>query len=130
MFPSGGTPVLAAAPLNWGSFGAESNTFPRSRARGITTRPLFAIQVAAIPMHNAPFGPKAPLTQPAVIQKWSIWWWWWVVVGHEPVHDSLHVTYRLLAPGTEPSRGPQPITIFRTYILKFVLKVQYLKLKV
>ena len=25
-----------------------------------------------------------------------------VVVGHEPVHDSLHVTYRLLAPGTEP----------------------------
>ena len=30
-------------------------------------------------------------------------------VGHEPVHDSLHVTYRLLAPGTEPSRGPQPI---------------------
>ena len=32
-----------------------------------------------------------------------------VVVGHEPVHDSLHVTYRLLAPGTEPSRGPQPI---------------------
>ena len=33
---------------------------------------------------------------------------WWVV-GHEPVHDSLHVTYRLLAPGTEPSRGPQPI---------------------
>ena len=35
---------------------------------------------------------------------------WWVV-GHEPVHDSLHVTYRLLAPGTEPSRGPQPIII-------------------
>ena len=28
MFPSGGTPVLAAAPLNWGSFGAESKTFP------------------------------------------------------------------------------------------------------
>ena len=27
--------------------------------------------------------------------------WWWVV-GTEPVHDSLHVTYRLLAPGTEP----------------------------
>ena len=37
------------------------------------------------------------------------WWWWVVVVGTEPVHDSLHVTYRLLAPGTEPSRGPQPI---------------------
>ena len=40
------------------------------------------------------------------------WWWWWVVVvGTEPVHDSLHVTYRLLAPGTEPSRGPQPIKL-------------------
>ena len=34
------------------------------------------------------------------------------VVGSEPVHDSLHVTYRLLAPGTEPSRGPQPINLF------------------
>ena len=32
-------------------------------------------------------------------------------MGHEPVHDSLHVTYRLLAPGTEPSRGPQPIKL-------------------
>ena len=32
MFPSGGTPVLAAAPLNWDSFGAESSIFPRSRA--------------------------------------------------------------------------------------------------
>ena len=31
--------------------------------------------------------------------------------GHEPVHDSAHVTYRLLAPGTEPSRGPQPIKL-------------------
>ena len=36
---------------------------------------------------------------------------WVVVVGSEPVHDSLHVTYRLLAPGTEPSRGPQPINV-------------------
>ena len=39
--------------------------------------------------------------------------WWVVVVGHEPVHDSLHVTYRLLAPGTEPSRGPQSINVFQ-----------------
>ena len=43
--------------------------------------------------------------------KWSIWGGWggwggWV--GFEPVHDSGHVTYRLLAPGTEPRRGPQP----------------------
>ena len=37
--------------------------------------------------------------------------WRVVVVGSEPVHDSLHVTYRLLAPGTEPSRGPQPIKL-------------------
>ena len=41
---------------------------------------------------------------------------WWVVGGgwwgHEPVHDSAHVTYRLLAPGTEPSRGPQPIIYY------------------
>ena len=35
--------------------------------------------------------------------------WWWV--GHELVHGSLHVTYRLLAPGTEPRRGPQPIKL-------------------
>ena len=28
MFPSGGTPVLAAAPLNWSSFGAEGSSFP------------------------------------------------------------------------------------------------------
>ncbi len=39
--------------------------------------------------------------------------WVVVVVGSEPVHDSLHVTYRLLAPGTEPSRGPQPIILPR-----------------
>ena len=25
---TGGTPVLAAAPLNWSSFGAEDNSFP------------------------------------------------------------------------------------------------------
>ena len=40
---------------------------------------------------------------------------WWVV-GSEPVHDSLHVTYRLLAPGTEPSRGPQPMIKLCQYI--------------
>ena len=34
-----------------------------------------------------------------------------LVVGSEPVHDSLHVTYRLLAPGTEPRRVPQPIMV-------------------
>ena len=122
MFPSGGTPVLAAAPLNWGSFGAESNTFPRSRAMRYEATRRAPIQVAAIPMHNATFGPRPRerSQQPTVIQKWSIWGgWrvgggWWrvvVVVGSEPVHDSLHVTYRLLAPGTEPSRGPQPIIV-------------------
>ena len=58
---------------------------------------------------------KAPLTQPTangysnVVDLGGGGWWWGV--GHEPVHDSLHVTYRLLAPGTEPSRGPQPITL-------------------
>ncbi len=31
MYPSGGTPVLAAAPLNWSSFGAEGNCFLRSQ---------------------------------------------------------------------------------------------------
>ena len=55
---------------------------------------------------------KAPLTQPTangstkVVDLGVV-----VVLGHEPVHDSLHVTYRLLAPGTEPSRGPQPINL-------------------
>ena len=57
---------------------------------------------------------KAPLTQPTangytkVVDLGVVGGW---VVGHEPVHDSLHVTYRLLAPGTEPSRGPQPINL-------------------
>ena len=56
---------------------------------------------------------KAPLTQPTSNGYTKVvdlgGGWWVVVVGTEPVHDSLRVTYRLLAPGTEPSRGPQPI---------------------
>ena len=56
---------------------------------------------------------KAPLTQPTAngYTKVVDLGWVVVVVVSEPVHDSLHVTYRLLAPGTEPSRGPQPIDV-------------------
>ena len=61
---------------------------------------------------------KAPFTQPTAngYTKVVNLGWWVVVVGTEPVHDSLHVTYRLLAPGTEPSRGPQPMIKLCQYI--------------
>ena len=62
---------------------------------------------------------KAPLTQPTAngsTKVVDLGWVVVVVVGTEPVHDSLHVTYRLLAPGTEPSRGPQPMIKLCQYI--------------
>ena len=120
MFPSGGTPVLAAAPLNWGSFGAESNTFPRSRAMWYeaTQRApcfLYKWQQYRCTMQHLGQGPVNAANSQRLYKSGRFgvvgggWWW---VVGTEPVHDSLHVTYRLLAPGTEPSRGPQPIIEF------------------
>ena len=124
MFPSGGTPVLAAAPLNWGSFGAESNTFPRSRAMWYeaTQRApcfLYKWQQYRCTMQHLGQGPVNAANSQRFYKSGRFGWrvaggGWWrvvVVVGSEPVHDSLHVTYRLLAPGTEPSRGPQPITL-------------------
>ena len=65
---------------------------------------------------NISISVKAPLSRPPAIENdrfgcggcVGLW------VGREAVHDSAHVAYRLLAPGTEPSRGPQPIMLMFT----------------
>ena len=118
MLPSGGTPALAAAPLDGGSFGAKSNTFPYTREPcGMRQHkaPLVFYRSGSNTDAQCTIWAKAPLTQPTANGSTKVvdlgGWVVVVVVGHEPVHDSLHVTYRLLAPGTEPSRGPQPINI-------------------
>ena len=48
---------------------------------------------------------KAPLTQPTANGYTKVVDLVVVVVGSEPVHDSLHVTYRLLAPAPKLRRG-------------------------
>ena len=89
MFPSGGTPVLAAAPLNWGSFGAESNTFPRSRAMWYeaTQRApcfLYKWQQYRCTMQHLGQGPVNAVTANGytkVVDLGVGWWWVVVVVG-------------------------------------------------
>ena len=101
MFPSGGTPVLAAAPLP-----AQGTNFLRSQRsdcqRAFDEDPY---QYSMQQLGQGPIAAATGYTEVVDLGGWV------VVVGHEPVHDSLHVTYRLLAPGTEPSRGPQPIKL-------------------
>ena len=100
MYPSGGTPVLAAAPLNWSSFGAEGNCFLRSQPWSVIQCTFWMQKnVAAVAMQNAAFGPRPCWAAQRLSQ---------VVdlgvggggVGHEPVHDPASVTYRLRSPSS------------------------------
>ena len=67
------------------------------------------MQKATIPMQNTAFGarPRWAVQRLSKVVGLVVGGGWWV--GDEPVHDSAHVTYRLLAPRTEPSGAPQPI---------------------
>ena len=94
---------MAAAPFNWNSFGAEDNNFPLPYALGIMqhfqcTRHQFRCKMQHL--GQGPVGPSSGYL------KWSVWVVVVVVVvGFEPVHDSEHVTYRLLAPAQSPVGG-------------------------
>ena len=87
---------MAVAPLSWSSFGAEGSSFPGHR---IEAQCSILLQKGAISMQNATFRPRPRWAAQRLSKVVDLGWG---VVGYEPVHDSEHVTYRLLAPAQSP----------------------------
>ena len=110
--PLGGNTCLGCGPFELGQFWCREQHFSPVASLRHNNAPLVCYTSGSNTDAQCTIWAKAPLTQPTANGYTKVVdLGWVVVVGSEPVHDSLHVTYRLLAPGTEPSRGPQPIKL-------------------